>query len=144
GLLPNVLQPLDVVTMLGFVILVGTVVNNPILIVEQSLLNIREHGMDWYTAVVESTRTRIRPIMMSTLTTVFGVAPLVFIPGAGAGVGRGVGTSIMSGRFFSALCTLTFMTSVLSLFLQLGEWQRNRRAAYVQSRASRRAVAMLD
>jgi multidrug efflux pump subunit AcrB len=144
GLLPNVLQPLDVLTMLGFVILVGTVVNNPILIVEQSLLNIREHGMDWYTAVVESTRTRIRPIMMSTLTTVFGVAPLVFIPGAGTELYRGLGTIILFGLFFSALFTLTFMPSVLSLFLQLGEWQRNRRAAYVQSRASRRAVAKLD
>jgi multidrug efflux pump subunit AcrB len=144
GLVPNTLQPLDVLTMLGFVILVGTVVNNPILIVEQALLNIRDHGMDWYNAVVESTRTRIRPIMMSTLTTVFGIAPLVFIPGAGTELYRGLGAIILFGLFFSAIFTLTFMPAVLSLFLQLGEWNKKRRATAMESRASRRGLQKLS
>lgn len=118
----NVLTPLDVITMLGFVILVGTVVNNPILIVEQTLINMRTGGMDWLEAVSESTRTRIRPIMMSTMTTVFGLSPLVFAPGAGTELYRGLGTVVLFGLFFSTIFTLTFMPSLLSLVLQLAAY----------------------
>lgn len=117
----NINQPLDVLTMLGFIILIGTVVNNPILIVEQSLVNIREGGMDYIAAVRESTRTRIRPIMMSVTTTSMGLSPLVFLPGSGAELYRGLGTVVLFGLFFSALFTLTFIPSLLSLMLQLRE-----------------------
>ena len=79
-----VLQPLDVLTMLGFVILIGTVVNNPILIVHQSLNHMREDGMSPTSAILESVRTRIRPIFMTTTTTVLGLLPLVLFPGAGS------------------------------------------------------------
>ncbi len=79
-----ILQPLDVLTMLGFVILIGTVVNNPILIVHQALNHIREDGMHFVPAVLESVRTRIRPIFMTTSTTVLGLLPLVLFPGAGS------------------------------------------------------------
>jgi multidrug efflux pump subunit AcrB len=118
---PDVRQNLDVLTMLGFVILVGTVVNNPILIVEQSLANMRDHGMKAVEAVIDSTETRIRPIMMSTLTTVFGLSPLVFLPGAGTELYRGLGTVVLFGLFFSTLFTLSFIPSVLSLALEGGE-----------------------
>jgi HAE1 family hydrophobic/amphiphilic exporter-1 len=70
--------------MLGFVILVGIVVNNAILIVHQSLNNIRERAMAPRQAIVESVRSRIRPIYMSSITTVFGMLPLVLFPGAGS------------------------------------------------------------
>ena len=69
-------QPLDILTMLGFVILVGIVVNNAILIVHQSLNNIREHAMAPRQAITESVRSRIRPIYMSSITTVFGMLPI--------------------------------------------------------------------
>ncbi|HZX14028.1 MAG TPA: efflux RND transporter permease subunit, partial [Thermodesulfobacteriota bacterium] len=65
-------QPLDVITMLGFIILIGTVINNAILIVHQSLNHIRNEGLELKDAIVESVRNRIRPIFMTTLTTVFG------------------------------------------------------------------------
>ena len=77
-------QSLDVLTMLGFVILIGTVVNNAILIVHQSLNHMREEGMTPNEAILASIRTRIRPIFMTTSTTVLGLAPLVFFPGAGS------------------------------------------------------------
>lgn len=125
--LENVLTPLDVLTMLGFVILVGTVVNNPILIVEQTLINMRTGGMAWREAVLESTRTRVRPIMMSTMTTVFGLSPLVFAPGAGTELYRGLGTVVLFGLFFSTIFTLTFMPSLLSLVLQLAEHLKARK-----------------
>ena len=76
-------QPLDMLTLLGFVILVGIVVNNAILLVHQTLYHIREEGMVPAAAILEATRNRIRPIFMSTLTSVFGMLPLVVFPGAG-------------------------------------------------------------
>ena len=112
-------QPFDVITMLGFLVLIGTVVNNPILIVERTVANMRERGMEAVDAVVESTRTRLRPIMMSSITTVFGLSPLVFNPGAGTELYRGLGAIVLFGLLFSTMVTLTFMPAVLSLILQL-------------------------
>lgn len=122
--LADIQQPFDVITMLGFLILIGTVVNNPILLVEQALTNIREHGMAWREAVRESTRSRLRPIVMSSMTTVLGLSPLVFLPGAGTELYRGLGTIVLFGILFSTLITLTFMPVLLSLVLQLGDKRR--------------------
>lgn len=117
--LATIRQPFDMITMLGFLVLIGTVVNNPILIVEQSLANMREEGMQAATAVLEATRARLRPIMMTTITTVCGLSPLVFWPGAGTELYRGLGAVVLFGLLFSALVTLTFMPSILSLALEL-------------------------
>ncbi|MEN8259811.1 MAG: efflux RND transporter permease subunit, partial [Pseudomonadota bacterium] len=116
----NIRQPFDMITMLGFLILIGTVVNNPILLVEQALMNVRSHGMDSVAAVVESTRTRLRPIVMSSITTVLGLSPLVFIPGAGAELYRGLGAIVLFGILFSTVITLFFIPSLLSLIFQIG------------------------
>ena len=78
-------QPLDILTMLGFVILIGVVVNNAILIVHQALHFMRDEGMEPREAIRESVHTRIRPIMMSAVTSVCGMLPLVLFPGAGSG-----------------------------------------------------------
>ncbi|MEM9658695.1 MAG: efflux RND transporter permease subunit, partial [Planctomycetota bacterium] len=112
-----VLQPLDVLTMLGFVVLIGTVVNNPILIVHQSLNHIRGEGMDQRTAILESVRTRIRPIFMTTTTTVLGLAPLVLFPGAGSELYRGLGSVVLGGLVVSTLFTLVLVPTLFSLAL---------------------------
>jgi len=83
-------QPLDVLTMLGFVILIGVVVNNAILIVYQALNNIRNYGMEYREAILESTRTRLRPILYEHLLPVFfGMLPLVVAPGPGSEILQG-------------------------------------------------------
>ncbi|MGI9229278.1 MAG: efflux RND transporter permease subunit, partial [Gammaproteobacteria bacterium] len=111
-------QPFDVITMLGFLILIGTVVNNPILIVDRAVKNIRRQGMQVKEAVLESTRTRLRPVMISSITTIFGLSPLVFYPGAGTELYRGLGAIVLFGLLFSTLVTLTFMPCLLSLVLE--------------------------
>lgn len=113
-----ILQPLDVLTMLGFVILIGTVVNNPILIVHQALNHIREDGMHFIPAVLESVRTRIRPIFMTTSTTVLGLLPLVLFPGAGSELYRGLGSVMLGGLIVSTVFTLILVPSLFSLTLQ--------------------------
>ena len=110
-------QPLDMLTLLGFVILIGTVVNNAILLVTCTLSNIRERHMTPEDAIVDATRTRIRPIFMSTLTTVVGMIPLVVAPGAGSELYRGLGAVVVGGLALSAILTLLIIPPLLSLLV---------------------------
>jgi HAE1 family hydrophobic/amphiphilic exporter-1 len=110
-------QPLDILTMLGFVILVGVVVNNAILIVHQSLNNIRMYGMQHREAVRESTRTRLRPIFMTALTSVSGMLPLVLVPGPGSEFYRGLGSVVLGGLMISTLFTIFVTPSLLLFFI---------------------------
>ncbi len=114
-------QALDMLTLLGFVILIGIVVNNAILLVHQTLYQIREEGMPYGDAIVEATRNRVRPIFMSTLTSVFGMLPLVLFPGAGSELYRGLGSVVVGGLSLSALLTLTIIPPQLSLILGFAE-----------------------
>jgi HAE1 family hydrophobic/amphiphilic exporter-1 len=116
-----VLQSLDVLTMLGFVILIGTVVNNPILIVEQTLVHMREEGMSMNAALLESVRNRIRPIFMTTTTTLFGLIPLVLFPGAGSELYRGLGAVLLGGLLVSTVVTLVVVPALFSLTMQAKE-----------------------
>lgn len=122
-------QTLDMLTMLGFVILIGTVVNNAILIVHQTLNLIRDEGYAPNDAVCESVRTRIRPIFMSTLTTVLGMLPLVvpvpsyadgqwiWAAGAGSELYRGLGSVVLGGLIISTVFTLVLVPAGFSLFM---------------------------
>ncbi len=110
--LDPIIQPFDMITMLGFLILMGTVVNNPILIVDRALYNVREMGLDAAAAVMEAVSSRLRPIAMSTVTTICGLAPLVFIPGAGTELYRGVGAIVLFGILGTAVITLTFLPAL--------------------------------
>ena len=112
-------QPLDVITMLGFLVLIGTVVNNPILLVERAVRNLKQGRMDIREAVIEATRSRLRPIMMSMVTTVIGLSPLVLNPGAGTELYRGLGAIVLFGILFSTLVTITFMPALLTLTFDL-------------------------
>ena len=108
-------QPLDMLTLLGFIILVGIVVNNAILIVHQTLYHLREDGMPPVAAIEEATSNRIRPIFMSTLTSVFGMLPLVLIPGEGSELYRGLGAVVVGGLSMSAFLTLLTVPPLLRL-----------------------------
>ena len=113
------LQVMDVLTMLGFVILIGTVINNAILIVHQALNNMREGKMESRKALIESVRTRIRPIFMSVTTTVFGMLPLVIFPGAGSELYRGLGSVVLGGLIVSTIFTLLLIPAVFSLVMDI-------------------------
>lgn len=111
-------QSLDVLTMLGFVILIGTSVNNSILIVHQALNYLHQENMDQHQAILESIRVRIRPIFMTMTTTVFGLCPLVLFPGAGSELYRGLGSVVLGGLIASTLFTLFLVPTVFGLALQ--------------------------
>ena len=111
------LQPLDVLTMLGFIILIGTVVNNAILIVHQSLNHMKVDEMEPRAAIREAVENRIRPIFMSVSTSVFGMLPLVIFRGAGAELYRGLGSVVVGGLIVSTVFTLFLVPALFSLTL---------------------------
>jgi HAE1 family hydrophobic/amphiphilic exporter-1 len=110
-------QPLDVLTMLGFIILVGIVVNNAILLVHQALLDMRGEGIGAREAIGGAIQKRVRPIFMSAATSICGMLPLVLFPGAGSELYRGLGSVVVGGLAVSTLFTLILVPTVLSLVL---------------------------
>ncbi len=112
-------QAMDILTMLGFVILVGVVVNNAILIVHQALNNFHHNGMGHREAVLESTRSRLRPIYMSATTSIFGMLPLVLVPGAGAEMYQGLGSVLLGGLAVSTIFTVFVIPAILVFVIRL-------------------------
>jgi HAE1 family hydrophobic/amphiphilic exporter-1 len=110
-------QALDILTMLGFIILIGVVVNNAILIVHQTL-NFKRSGMLAKEALKASVESRIRPIFMSTLTSVLGMLPLVLFPGAGSELYRGLGSVVLGGLALSTIFTIFMVPALLSFFIK--------------------------
>jgi len=100
--------------MIGFITLLGLVVNNAILLVHQTRSSERE-GDHRREAVRQAVRRRLRPILMSTLTSLFGMLPLLLIPGPGTEVYRGLAAVIVGGMAVSTVFTLVFLPSMLRL-----------------------------
>ena len=126
----NPAQQLDTLTMLGFVILIGVVVNNAILIVHQTLNFIRGGKQEVAPgkfeevpplppreAIRESVRTRIRPIFMTTTTSVCGMLPLVLMGGSGSELYKGLGSVVVGGLLVATLFTLVVVPLLLSLVI---------------------------
>ncbi len=107
-------QPMDMLTMIGFIILLGLVVNNAILLVYQTRAAERE-GLARRAAVEQAVGVRLRPILMSTLTSIFGVLPLVLVPGAGTELYRGLAAVIVGGMSVSTAFTLVLLPCLLRI-----------------------------
>ncbi|SQB98678.1 transmembrane Acr-type transport protein [Helicobacter fennelliae] len=110
------MQNLDAITMLGFIILVGSVVNNAILIIYQARINYNEYKMPWQTSVLDSTKTRLAPIYMSMLTSVLALLPLVIFSGDGSEIYRGLGAILIGGLAFSTLISVFIIPVLLLLW----------------------------
>ena len=110
-------QQLDMLTMLGFVILTGVVVNNAILMIEQTMLHLRDDRLTANEAIIEATRNRIRPIFMSTLTSLFGLVPLVIFPGLGLNYIGALVWWCFGGLGLSMLATLIITPPLLAIAL---------------------------
>ncbi|WP_395002692.1 efflux RND transporter permease subunit [uncultured Helicobacter sp.] len=117
-------QNLDMLSLLGFIILVGSVVNNAILIVYQTQFNL-SYGMAYLPSIRESTKSRVRPIFMSIFTSVFGLLPLVLFGGAGSEIYRGLGSVLVGGLLFSGVLSLLVIPSALLLYF----WAKERRGS---------------
>jgi multidrug efflux pump subunit AcrB len=107
-------QPLDLLTMIGFVIMMGLVVNNAILLVDQTRVAERE-GLSRREAVVQAIQLRVRPIFCTTATSLVGMLPLAVVPGPGSVLYRGLGAVIVGGMTVSTIFTLVLLPALLRL-----------------------------
>jgi HAE1 family hydrophobic/amphiphilic exporter-1 len=110
-------QAFDILAMLGFIILIGTVVNNAILVVHQSLNNVRYNNLAGLDAVSDAVKTRIRPIFMSATTSLLALSPLVLSTGSGSELYRGLGSILLGGLAVSTMFTLFVIPSLLVFFI---------------------------
>lgn len=128
--------PMGVMSLLGILMLVGIVVNNGIVLVDYTNL-CRERGMGVREAVVTAGRSRLRPVLMTTLTTVIGMIPLAIDKGEGSEMWRSMGLTVACGLSFSTLVTLVLVPILYSLMADFGERRKARKA----ERAARKAIA---
>lgn len=107
-------QPLDLMTAVGFLILIGVVVNNAILVVDGAVTRLRE-GDALAEAVSASVEGRVRPILMTTATSLAGLLPMVVVPGAGSELYRGVGAIVLGGLTLSTILTIVVVPALFAL-----------------------------
>jgi HAE1 family hydrophobic/amphiphilic exporter-1 len=112
GLFYNV--SLDLLTLIGFVILMGLVINNTILFID-SYKESQSKQLNFQTSLQLAFSTRFRPIAMSTLTSILGMLPLAVIPGEGSELYRGLGVVIVSGMLFGSFLLLILVPAILNI-----------------------------
>lgn len=106
--------PLDLLGMIGFVILLGIVVNNAILLMAQAR-DCEAEGMTRSEAAQTALRLRLRPILMTTGTSVMGMLPLALVPGPGSAIYRGLAVIIVGGVLVSTIFTLVLLPALIQL-----------------------------
>ena len=116
---------LNVMSMIGAIMLIGIVVQNGIVLIDYISLN-RERGMSIRRAVVLGGKSRLRPVVMTTLTTILGMVPMAFGTGQGSEMWRPMGTAVIGGLTLSTILTLLFVPTLYCIFAYVGV-RRNRR-----------------
>lgn len=136
-------SPLNIITAVGALVLVGIVVNNGIVLVDYTnLLRKREYSLE--DACVEAARSRLRPILMTTLTTVLGLLPMAFFPGEGSEMTQPIGQTVLGGLTFSTTMTLFLMPILYYIFNHHRERRNAKRAVRRQKRAEKKAIKIAE
>ncbi|MCW1734534.1 efflux RND transporter permease subunit [Anaerorudis cellulosivorans] len=117
--------PLGIMAFIGLIMLIGMVVKNGIVLIDYINLN-RERGMSIITAVVHGGRSRLRPVLMTALTTILGMVPLAIGTGQGSEIWRSLGVSIVGGMTFSTIVTLVLVPALYSIFGSYGVNRKRR------------------
>ena len=119
--------PINIMAMLGILMLIGIVVNNGIVLVDYTIL-CRERGMSILDAVVTAGKSRLRPILMTTMTTVLGMIPMAVGNGVGSEMWNSLGMSVAWGLSFSTLITLILIPTLFASFAIHGENRRQKKS----------------
>ncbi len=116
---------LNVMSMIGAIMLIGIVVKNGIVLIDYISLN-RERGMSIRRAVVNGGESRLRPVVMTTLTTILGMVPMAVGSGQGAEMWQPMGTAVIGGLTFSTILTLLFVPALYCVFAARGVKNKRR------------------
>jgi HAE1 family hydrophobic/amphiphilic exporter-1 len=125
--------PINIMALLGILMLIGIVVNNGIVLVDYTIL-CRERGMGIMDSVVAAGRSRLRPILMTTLTTVLGMIPMAVGNGVGSEMWNSLGMSVAWGLSFSTLITLILIPTLFASFAIHGERRREKLARKLEQK----------
>ncbi|MDR1325211.1 MAG: efflux RND transporter permease subunit [Treponema sp.] len=104
-------EPLNILSAVGLLVLVGVIVNNGIVLVDYTNM-LRKRGYSLHDACVEAAGNRLRPILMSTLTTIIGLVPMAFSPGEGSEMTAPIGKTVLGGLSVGSLMTLFLMPTI--------------------------------
>ncbi|MGB4053385.1 MAG: efflux RND transporter permease subunit, partial [Dysgonamonadaceae bacterium] len=116
---------LGIMSFIGLIMLVGMVVKNGIVLIDYINLN-RERGMSIVAAVVHGGRSRLRPVLMTALTTILGMVPLAIGTGQGSEIWRPLGVAVVGGMTFSTIVTLVLVPALYSIFGSYGVVRKRR------------------
>ena len=119
---------LNVVTIIGMLVLVGTIVNNGIVLVDYTNL-LRKRGYELEEACIQAAKNRLRPILMSTLTTVISLAPMAFFPGEGSASMQPISLTVFGGMTFGSVMTLFLMPAIYFIFNSIRLKRAEKKAA---------------
>jgi len=125
----------NVLTAVGLLVLLGVIVNNGIVLVDYTNL-LRKRGYSLYDACIEAAGNRLRPILMTTLTTVLGLLPMAFFPGEGTELVAPIGKTVLGGLSFGTLMTLFLMPVIYAVINK----HSDRRAALAQEKRDKIAA----
>ncbi|MCL2801224.1 MAG: efflux RND transporter permease subunit [Treponema sp.] len=125
----------NVLTAVGLLVLIGIITNNGIILVDYTNL-LRKRGYALNDAIIEAARSRLRPILMTTVTTVLGLVPMAFFPGEGTELVAPIGKTVLGGLSFGTLMTLFLMPTVYAIFNK----HSDKRAAKAQEKRDRIAA----
>ena len=117
---------LNVMSMIGAIMLIGIVVKNGIVLIDYITLN-RERGLSIRRAVILGGKSRLRPVVMTTLTTILGMVPMACGTGQGAEMWRPMGTAVIGGLTFSTILTLLFVPVLYCVFASTGVRRQRRK-----------------
>ena len=121
---------LNIMSMIGGIMLIGIVVKNGIVLIDYIILN-RERGMSVRRAVLNAGKSRLRPVLMTSLTTILGMVPMAIGTGEGAEMWRPMGVAVIGGLTFSTILTLLFVPTLYTIFAYNGI-KRNRKKLHEQ------------
>jgi len=127
---------LNIMSMIGAIMLIGIVVKNGIVLIDYITLN-RERGMGIRTAVIDGGRSRLRPVVMTTLTTILGMVPMAVGSGQGSEMWKPMGVAVIGGLTFSTILTLLFVPTLYCVFA--GNGVKNQRKKIHKRLAALRA-----
>ena len=138
----------NVLTAVGLLVLIGIIVNNGIILVDYTNL-LRKRGYPLYEAITEAARSRLRPILMTTLTTILGLLPMAFFPGEGSELVAPIGLTVFGGLSFGTLMTLFLMPVIYAVMNKrsderLAKWQERRERIAAGQKRKKKKIETAD
>ena len=124
-------QKISIVTIMGFLMLIGIIVNNGIVLVDYTNL-LRKRGYALEEACIEAARSRLRPILMSTLTTIISLVPMAFFPSEGTEMIQPISITVLGGLSFGSIMTLIVMPILYFIFNKKSEKKRLAKLALIE------------